>query len=246
MIDASLKIGFKNILPIMPSVIIFGLILGITGAVGNVSFFLVASTSFIIFAGSSQFIVILLIIQNEPLLGIIVAGILINLRHVMYGAVLHNLVKTNFFKKFLVAYLLTDEAFLISNLTYQTEREKFDSNELQIDNVLIGSGFTLWFFWNLSTDIGYFFAEFVKEYVNFSPEFIVAATFVGYFVMNWTNSPNLKEKYFIVSMCGLALFLSFFFQSSTLIIGILLSGIFLSSSQKFLSLRRVDEQIEVV
>lgn len=236
----SYRLGFKNILPIMPSVILFGLILGITGAIGNVSFFLVASTSFIIFAGSSQFIVIILIIQNEPVLGIILAGILINLRHLMYGAVMHDLVKdTPFLKKIIVAYLLTDEAFLISDLTYKQNEKSFKYGYYKVDEVLIGSGFTLWFLWNLSTDFGYFFAELVQKYVldyiTFTPDFIVAATFLGYFVMNWTNSK--ESKILVVLMSIIAFILAFFFQSSALIIVILLLGIIIGSLSKYTKLK---------
>lgn len=241
----SYKIGFKNILPIMPSVMLFGLILGITGALGNVSFLLVASTSFIIFAGSSQFIVIILIIQNEPILGIILAGIIINLRHLMYGAVMHDLVKkTPFLKKIIVAYLLTDEAFLISDLTYRQNEKKFDNGYYKVDEVIIGSGFTLWFLWNLSTDFGYFFAELVKNYVNFSSDFIVAATFLGYFVMNWNNTK--ESKILIIFMSALAFILAFFFQSSTLIILILLLGIVIGSFSKYLKIKSPKLSKEVV
>ena len=229
----------------MPSVILFGLILGITGAIGNVSFLLVASTSFIIFAGSSQFIVIILIIQGQPILGIILAGILINLRHLMYGAVMHDLVKkTPFLKKIVVAYLLTDEAFLISDLTYRLHEEKFRNGDFKVDEVLLGSGFTLWFLWNLSTDFGYFFAELVRNYVSFSSDFIVAATFLGYFVMNWTNSKESKIP--IVFMSAIAFVLAFFFQSSTLIILILLIGILIGALPKYSKLKTPEITEEAV
>ena len=240
----SYKMGFKNILPIMPSVILFGLILGITGALGNVSFILVASTSFIIFAGSSQFIVIILIIANEPLLGIALAGIIINLRHLMYGAVLHDLVKSKGLKKVIVAYLLTDEAFLITELAYKKNKNQFDAGEYSVDNHLIGAGFTLWFLWNLSTDFGYFFAELVKNYFSFSTDFIVAATFLGYFVMNWSNSPENRVLMLVMSV--IAFCLGFIFQSSTLIILILLTGISIGSISKYLNLKKPNSITEAV
>ena len=239
----SYRMGSKNIMPIMPSVIIFGLILGITGALGHVSFLLVASTSFIIFAGSSQFIVILLIIEKEPFLGIILAGIIINLRHLMYGAALHDLVKSKLPKKLVVSYLLTDEAFLISELAYKRNKKLFDADILHFDDHLIGAGFTLWFLWNLSTDIGYFFTEFVSNYVSLSTDFIVAATFVGYFVMNWSNSPENRALVIIMSI--VAFVLAFIFQSSTLIILILVIGILIGSISKYVAFRKSSNLSEV-
>lgn len=227
----SYRLGFEKIMPILPSDILFGLILGITAALGNVSFLLLASTSVIIFAGSAQFIVIVLIIQNQLLLAIILAGVLINVRHVMYGAVLHDYVeKLGFFKKIIIAYLLTDEAFLISDLTYKQQQTKFESGEFHIDGVLIGSGLTLWISWNIVTDIGYYFAEFVKAYVNFSSDFIVAATFLGYFVMNWTN--DRQNRPLLVIMSIIAFVLAFLFQSSTLLIMILILGVLIGAFLK--------------
>lgn len=240
----SYVMGAKNIMPIMPSVILFGLILGITGAIGNISFLLVASTSFIIFAGSSQFIVIVLIIQHNPLLGIVLAGIIINLRHLMYGAVLHDYVKSKWPKKLVVSYLLTDEAFLISELAYKNNKKLFDTDVLHMDDHLIGSGFTLWFLWNLSTDFGYFFAQFVKNYVSFSTDFIVAATFVGYFVMSWTNTPENRPLFIIMSV--VAFILAFIFQSSTLIILILVLGIFIGSVSKYVTVKKSNNLSEAV
>ncbi|MHA1512946.1 MAG: AzlC family ABC transporter permease, partial [Candidatus Hodarchaeales archaeon] len=69
--------GMKKFLPFSPSVILFGVILGFTGGLGGLPFLLVISTSFIIFAGSAQFIVLLLIIRGDPLFAIFLAGIII-------------------------------------------------------------------------------------------------------------------------------------------------------------------------
>ena len=69
-------------LPILPSVIIFGLIFGITGYSSGLPLYLVSSMSYVIFAGSSQFLVLILIKEDDPLAAILIAGILINLRHV--------------------------------------------------------------------------------------------------------------------------------------------------------------------
>lgn len=162
----------------------------------------------------------------------------------MYGAALHDLVKSKLPKKLVVSYLLTDEAFLISELAYKRNKNLFDKNILHFDDHLIGAGFTLWFLWNLSTDIGYFFAEFVSNYVNFSTDFIVAATFVGYFVMNWSNSPENRPLVIIMSV--VAFVLAFIFQSSTLIILILILGIFIGSIGKYLTLKGSSDISEVV
>ena len=246
---ASYKLGIKNMLPIMPSVMLFGIILGISGSVGNVSFVTLASTSFIIFAGSAQFIVIALIIKNEPLLGIIIAGIVINLRHLMYSAVMHDLVKkTKFVKKLVISYLLTDEAFLITDLTYKQKRKEFDSRVYNVEDVFIASGLTLWILWNISTDVAFYITELIKNQYFISSDFIdtdfiVAATFLGYFVMNWNSSHDNKVLISIMSV--IAVILAFYFINSTLIILILLIGILLGSLHKNFKSRIQPNQPEV-
>ncbi|MHA2031499.1 MAG: AzlC family ABC transporter permease, partial [Candidatus Kariarchaeaceae archaeon] len=62
----SFLFGVKLMLPILPSVIIFGIIFGITGYTTGLPLYLVSSMSYIIFAGSSQFLVLILISENEP------------------------------------------------------------------------------------------------------------------------------------------------------------------------------------
>jgi predicted branched-subunit amino acid permease len=231
----SVIIGFRNILPIMPSVIIFGLILGITGAKSNLSLFITSATSYLIFAGSAQFIVVLLLATEEPLVGIIVAGIIINLRHLLYGAVLNPHIKAKGFKKIILSYLLTDEAFIITTLTQNQETKRIDNKQLFVDDILFGAGFTLWSTWNIVTVIGYllYSLPFVQSLLTFSSEFIVAATFLGYFIMHYQSSP-MKEKYFVLLMSIVSLLLAFFLASSNLIIILLLLGIFISMGLKII------------
>lgn len=239
----SFLLGFNNILPIMPSVIIFGLILGITGANSDLSLFIVSATSYIIFAGSSQFIVILLIGSNEPIIAIIVAGVFINLRHLLYGAVLNPHIKAKGLKKLIISYLLTDEAFLITTLTQTQEKENIKEGFYKVDDILIGSGFTLWSSWNIATIIGYLSYSFIKNFLTFSSEFIVAATFLGYFVLHWNRSPS-KERLFIVLMSFLSLIFALLVQSSTLIIMILILGIIIAMFQRYMeapSMNKLEE-----
>jgi predicted branched-subunit amino acid permease len=224
----SLLLGFRNILPIMPSVIGFGLIFGFTGsALSNLSLIIVSSMSYIIFAGSAQFLVLILIIEGEPIIGLIIAGILINLRHLLYGANLNPIIKARKIKKVFMAYLLTDEAFLITSLTKKRLEEQSSSiNQYNLDDVLIGAGFTLWSIWNLSTIIGYLIAPIVEEVLFFEADFILSVTFLGYLIMHWQENPF--ERNFITILALLSFILAFFLQSSILLITILLFGIIIT------------------
>jgi predicted branched-subunit amino acid permease len=232
----SFLIGLKKFLPISPSVILFGAILGFTGGIGNLPFLLVISSSFIIFAGSAQFIVLLLIIKGDPLLAIFLAGLIINLRHLLYGAALRTDITSKGFKRFLLAYFLTDEAFLITSIV--KNELSSDSNSkptIILEDVLFGAGFSLWLVWNLSTAIGFFLTNFFSVYITNmpSPDFIVASTFLGYLVLHWQESHS--DHLFISIMIISSIFFSFFFQSSDLLIIVLIFGIIFAMIKKKIS-----------
>ncbi len=227
-------LGIKRFLPISPSVALFGIIFGFTGGVGNLPMILVVSSSFIIFAGSGQFLVILLIIEGESLVAMVLAGIIINLRHLLYGAALHNDISSSGFKKILLAYLLTDEAFLVTSLIKdELNSGTDDKSVINLEDVLFGAGIALWVVWNLSTSVGFLLTGFFASNLSnlLSPNFIVAATFLGYFVIQWQGSSS--EKLFILLMVIISMLLSFFLQSSTLLIVILILGILFAMIGEF-------------
>ncbi|MHA2173640.1 MAG: AzlC family ABC transporter permease [Candidatus Hodarchaeales archaeon] len=233
---SSAWIGLKKFLPISPSIVLFGVILGFTGALGELPFPLVISSSFIIFAGSAQFIVLLLIIKGDPLFAIFLAGVIINLRHLLYGAALHTDITSKGFKRLLLAYLLTDEAFLITSMIKnELSSESNSDSTIILEDVLFGAGFSLWLVWNLSTAIGYFLTDFFSIYISNlpSPEFIVASTFLGYFILHWQESPS--DHTFIFIMILMSIFFGFFFQSSDLLIIILIIGVLFAMIREYSS-----------
>jgi predicted branched-subunit amino acid permease len=231
---SSALIGLKKFIPISPSVILFGIILGFTGGLGELPFLLVISSSFIIFAGSAQFIVLLLIIEGDPLLAIFLAGILINLRHLLYSAAFHSIVISKGLKRFLLAYLLTDEAFLITSITKnEIADEENSKSAIILEDVLFGAGISLWIVWNLSTAFGYFLTDFFSSHFSNLPSsnFIVASTFLGYLILHWQESPH--EHFFLFIMIASSIVFSFFFQASTLLIIILIFGILFAMIKEY-------------
>ena len=170
-----------------------------------------------------------------------VAGIIINLRHLLYGAVLNPHIKAKGMKKILISYLLTDEAFLITTLTQNQEQEKIEANEYNVDDILIGSGFTLWSMWNISTIIGYLSFSLIED-LPFTGEFIVASTFLGYFIMHWMSSPS-GERLFVVVISILSVLLALMVQSSILIILLLIIGSFIAMIQKHIEISKIKEKM---
>jgi predicted branched-subunit amino acid permease len=141
--------GVRQELPLAISALPFGLILGASLKSWNISFWLGISSSFVIFAGASQFLTLQMMALQAPIAAVIFAALATNLRHIFYTLKLMPYLKTlPLSQKIISCYLLTDECFAAVH-----EIEKKKPLNFQI---YLGAGFTLWLLWNVSTLVGYF------------------------------------------------------------------------------------------
>ena len=141
--------GMRDQLPLLLGVVPFGLIFGALAISAGVPPLAAQGFSLVIFAGSAQFIAATMI-GSGALPGVIVFTILIvNLRHALYSASLApHLAHLPRRWKLALSWLLTDEAFAIASARYR--RGKL----AQAHWYLLGTGMTLWAFWQVSTSLG--------------------------------------------------------------------------------------------
>ena len=174
--------GVKAELPLMIGVTPFGMIYGILAIAAGLPPSVAQAMSFIIFAGSSQFVFAQLFGLGVPaIINIFTVGV-INLRHGLYSAsIAPYLQKLSTRWKLLLAYLLTDEAYAVTILHYQQEEEKRHKHWF-----FLGAGFTLWTTWQLSTALGIFLGASVPA--SWSLDFTLALIFIALVV------PSLKDK----------------------------------------------------
>jgi len=170
------KRGVLDVIPLTIPVIPFGLIYGVIGTEVGLTPLMTFALSFIVFAGSSQIAFIQLFVAGaSPLVMITSVGV-INSRHFLYGAVLSQyLNKLKLCWKVILSYLMTDQAFSVSFLYL-----KKNKNKLNIHFHLLGSGFTLWFLWQVSTIIGIFLGNIVPEQLGLT--FAIPLTFLALIV----------------------------------------------------------------
>jgi predicted branched-subunit amino acid permease len=197
--------------------------------------------SFIIFAGSAQFFIILLIIEGEIGVALLIAGVVINLRHLLYGAVLYDDIQSEGVKRYLLAYLLTDEAFLVTTLIKKDLETNETNSGIKLEDALLGAGFFQWGIWNLSTIIGYLITPFIQTFLILSADFIVAGTFLGYLVLQFQRG-TLPEKRFIGYMSLISLVLSFLIQSTTLLVTTLVIGIIFAGLVEYQGIKSSNDQ----
>jgi 4-azaleucine resistance transporter AzlC len=177
--------GIKAELPLLIGVIPFGMIYGVLALTAGIPPAAAQAMSAIVFAGSSQFVMAQLIAAGVPGLVLIMTAGVVNLRHALYSAsVAPYLKQLKPLWKWLLAYLLTDEAYAVS-ITHYTD----EGTQPGVENkhwFFLGAGLALWSSWQLSTAVGIFLGTQVPE--SWSLDFTLALTFIALVV------PGLKDR----------------------------------------------------
>lgn len=165
--------GARAELPILLGVAPFGMIYGILALGAGLSPIAAQAMSAIVFAGSSQFMLVKLVGMGTPALVMILTGFVINLRHALYSAsIAPHTLGLNPVWKGLLSYLLTDEAYAVSILHYDA-----DSPPANKHWYFLGSGLTLWTGWQISTAIGIFLGAQIPA--AWGLDFTLALTFIA-------------------------------------------------------------------
>ena len=168
--------GFLDVLPLTIPVVPFGIIYGVIGTEIGLSPLMTFVMSFVIFAGSSQIAFTQLFFTGASPIVIIGSVAAINSRHLLYGAVLSQyLNKLHLGWRILLSYLMTDQAFSVSSFYFKKNKNKFNTHFH-----LLGSGFTLWFLWQISTLVGIFLGNIVPE--QWGLTFAIPLTFLALIV----------------------------------------------------------------
>lgn len=177
--------GIRNELPIALGVIPFGLIFGVIALSSGLPPLLAVSMSSIVFAGSSQFIGAQMIGAGAPGIIVVLTAFVVNLRHALYSfSLAPHLARLPRRWHWLLAYLLTDEAYAVTILRYRDE-----SIDLAHKHWFwLGSGITLWVVWQASTVAGVFLGAQVPQ--SWSLDFTLALTFIGIVIPALRDHPS--------------------------------------------------------
>lgn len=188
--------GVRAEAPILLGVAPFGMIYGALAVAAGLPDAAAQAMSAIVFAGSAQFIATQLFLGNAPVLVLLLTTFVVNLRHMLYSASfaphLHHLPRR---WKWLLAYLLTDEAYAVAILHYQEpssgrvadpqHRGAADARHWY----LLGAGLALWGCWQISTAVGVFLGSQVPP--SWSLDFTLALTFIALLIPTMTDRPAL-------------------------------------------------------
>lgn len=175
--------GVRGVAPLLVGAIPFGLIYGVLAVRAGLPTNMAQSMSFIVFAGSAQFITTQLLAEGAPLLVIILTAAIVNLRHLLYSASIAPYVQhLHRGWQALLAYLLTDEAYIVAITRYMAPA----ATARYAHWYFLGVGGALWICWQGSTAVGVFLGAQIPA--AWSLDFTLPLTFIALVV------PALKDR----------------------------------------------------
>lgn len=177
----ALLLGARDTLPLLPGVVPFGLIYGATALAVGLPAWLAQAMSAIIFAGSAQFAVVLLVSGGASAFVLVLTATTLNLRHLLYSASIGPTVRgAPRGWRLALAYLLTDEVYgvVIGRMLSMPMPARL--------RYMLGSGLTLWGSWQISTLIGILIGARIPS--SWSLDFAATLTFIALLV------PLLRDR----------------------------------------------------
>jgi 4-azaleucine resistance transporter AzlC len=177
--------GVRAELPILLGVTPFGMIYGVLAAGAGLSLFDAQAMSAVVFAGSSQFMLVQLIQTGTPAIMMILTGFVINLRHALYSASIAPYTRhLSAFWKAVLSYLLTDEAYAVAIMRYRDDEVITRKHWF-----FLGAGLALWICWQISTAAGLFLGAQVPP--AWGLDLTLALTFIAIAVPAIKDRPSL-------------------------------------------------------
>ncbi len=192
------SLGAKKLFPIIPGIIPFGLVMGAVGASTGATMMQAMGMNLLVFAGAAQLATLDLLVSGSTLTVIVMTGVFINLRFMMYSAALSSEVQSlKWYHKLLVAFFITDQSYAVASLEFANIEIKSDKLKFYM-----GASLLMFVVWHLSTLAGFIFGNFAPE--QLSLDFVVPLAFMTLVV------PAIKNyKMLIVAILAMVLGLAF-------------------------------------
>ena len=165
--------GARRMAPLLLSIVPFSFLVGVTAIDAGLSPIQTIAMSLVVFAGAAQIAAVDLLGRDAPVTVVALTAIVINVRFVMYSASLAPYVDDFPSRvKYLVAYLLTDQAYAVSLAEFRAggsgrERRAF----------YFGAALAFWLTWQAGTAVGVLAGRAIPA--GLSLDFAVPLTFLA-------------------------------------------------------------------
>mgnify|MGYP001146853602 FL=1 len=183
--SAQFWLGIRMFLPVAVSIAAYGVVWGVLAGQAGLSVLEVALMSGLVFAGASQFVALDMWTPGAlPVLSIIIAAGIINLRMLLMSATLRPLVGHLSLPRQLGAmFFVSDEQWA---MTMAEVRKGKGSVAF-----LLGTGALSWFAWMGSTLCGRVLGAFIDDPTRYGLDFAFTATFLALLLGMWRGRGGL-------------------------------------------------------
>jgi len=183
--------GVRSMLPITAGVVPFGAVMGTVSADANLTLFQTVTMNLFVFAGSAQLATVDLMLKNTEAFVVILTGIVINLRFILYSAAISPVIqKSSLATKIFAAYFLTDQTYAVMS----AKQSKFKTTK-EVIEFYFGAAISMALVWHSSVLSGFIFGNFAPS--TWALDYAVPLSFVA------LVAPTLKKtNYLIVAVAS--------------------------------------------
>lgn len=171
-------------MPIAASVGVYGSVLGVLAAQKTISWLELLIMNLSVFAGSSQFVMVDMWAPQMPVLEMVFAVLIINLRYFLIGASLYPLFQeASITQKSLIMHFVADENWAVT----MAEHRKGTATIW----FLFGGGLCVMLVWCFGTMIGHQLGALVQHPERWAFDFAFAAVFTAFAVNMWRGKKDI-------------------------------------------------------
>jgi 4-azaleucine resistance transporter AzlC len=179
-------LGVRSFAPLAVSIAAYGLVWGVLAGQAGMSVFEVALMSGLVFAGASQFVALdMWTAPGElPILSIVIATTIVNLRMLLMTATLRPLLSPLPTARALPAtFFVTDENWALTMAELARGRGSVA--------FLLGTGVLCWLTWTASTLVGRIVGALIDDPTKYGLDFAFTATFLALLMGMWRGRTDI-------------------------------------------------------
>lgn len=181
------KAAVKDTLPTMLGYIGIGIAFGVVGKAAGFSTLIIFLMSFIIYAGSAQFITVSLLAISTPILSIVLATFLVNARMILMSMTVAPFFKQeSLLKNILIGTFLTDESFALGMNKQIATDHQLSFAWFNTANILSYGT------WVGSTLVGALIGAFIPNPESLGLDFAIIAMFIGLLYLQVATNRQLS------------------------------------------------------
>lgn len=183
--------GIRGMLPLVMGVAPFGFLFGVLSLTAGLPWWATLAMSVLVFAGSSQFVAILLLKAATSYPFVVLTTLVLNLRHSLYAASVAEYLRPLSERwRSVLAFGMTDESFAIAITHYR----KADEGHADYKHLyFLGVNLGIYATWITTSTAGYFLGNAFGDPMALGLDFALPVTFIAILV------PQLRSRSVVAS-----------------------------------------------